>query len=121
MVEETIAWFGGVDWGSEKHQACLLDTQGAIVGEREFPHGGKGLSELADWILSMTGISSTVAIAVEVPHGPVVDVLLDRGFIVHAINPKQLDRLIKAIARRRARGMTSWATGRAVGRPTAKI
>jgi hypothetical protein len=26
-------------------------------------------------------------------HGPVVDVLLDRGFIVHAINPKQLDRL----------------------------
>ena len=93
MVEETIAWFGGVDWGSEKHHACLLDTQGAIVGEREFPHSGKGLSELADWILSMTGISSAVAIAVEVPHGPVVDVLLDRGFIVHAINPKQLDRL----------------------------
>jgi transposase len=28
-----------------------------------------------------------------VPHGPVVDVLLDRGFIVHSINPKQLDRL----------------------------
>ena len=23
MVEETIAWFGGVDWGSEKHHACL--------------------------------------------------------------------------------------------------
>src|SRR5215831_5621683 len=50
MVEETIAWFDGVDWGSEKHQACLLDTQGAIVGEREFPHSGKGLSELADWL-----------------------------------------------------------------------
>jgi transposase len=28
-----------------------------------------------------------------VPHGPVVDALLDRGFAVHAINPKQLDRL----------------------------
>jgi transposase len=27
------------------------------------------------------------------PHGPVVDALLDRGFVVHAINPKQLDRL----------------------------
>ena len=93
MVEETIAWFAGVDWGSERHQACLVDAQGAIVGEREFPHSGKGLSELADWILSMTGIASAVAVAVEVPHGPVVDVLLDRGFIVHAINPKQLDRL----------------------------
>jgi hypothetical protein len=93
MVEERIAWFAGVDWGSERHQACLLDAQGAIVGEREFPHSGKGLSELADWILSRTGISSAVAVAVEVPHGPVVDILLDRGFIVHAINPKQLDRL----------------------------
>ena len=62
MVEEAIAWFGGVDWGSEKHQVCLLDAQGAIIGE--FPHSGKGLSELADWILSMTSISSAVAIAV---------------------------------------------------------
>jgi Transposase len=41
----------------------------------------------------MAGIASAVAVAVEVPHGPVVDVLLERGFIVHAINPKQLDRL----------------------------
>src|SRR5215469_12815089 len=88
MVEETIAWFAGVDWGSAKHQACLLGAQGAIVAEREFPHSGKGLSELADWILSMTRIASDVAVAVEVPHGPVVDVLLDRGFIVHAIDPK---------------------------------
>src|SRR5215468_9488583 len=79
MVEETIAWFAGVDWGSAKHQACLLGVQGTIVGEREFPHSGKGLSELADWILSMTRIASAVAVAVEVPHGPVVDVLLDRG------------------------------------------
>jgi Transposase len=30
---------------------------------------------------------------VEVPHGPVVDSLLDRGLVVYAINPKQLDRL----------------------------
>ena len=34
-----------------------------------------------------------VAVAIEVPHGPVVDALLDRGFAVHAINPKQLERL----------------------------
>jgi hypothetical protein len=32
-------------------------------------------------------------VAIEVPHGPVVDVLIDRGFVVYAINPKQLDRL----------------------------
>jgi Transposase len=79
MVEETIAWFVGVDWGSERHQVCLLSAQGTIVGEGDFPHSGKGLTELADWILAIAGLASAVAVAIEVPHGPVVDVLLDRG------------------------------------------
>ena len=30
--------------------------------------------------------------AIEVPHGPIVETLLERGFQVYAINPKQLDR-----------------------------
>jgi transposase len=93
MPEGTVAWFAGVDWGSEKHQACLLDAQGSIVGEQEFTHSGKGLAELAHWIQSTVGVASSVVIAIEVSHGPVVDVLIDRGFAVHAINPKQLDRL----------------------------
>ena len=93
MAEETITWFAAVDWGSEKHQVCVLDAQGGIAGEREFPHTGVGLADLADWIQSIAGDASLVAIAVEVPHGPVIDVLLDRGFVVYSINPKQLDRL----------------------------
>src|SRR5204863_5909884 len=91
--QETISWFAGVDWGSERHQVCLLDARGTTVGEREFPHSGEGLAELGDWLLSMASAASTVAVAIEVPHGPVVDALIDRGFVVYAINPKQLDRL----------------------------
>lgn len=93
MIQEAVAWFVGVDWGSEKHQVCVLDGHGAIVGERVFLHSGVGLAELGDWLLSVAGSSSAVAVAIEVPHGPVVDTLIDRGFVVHAINPKQLDRL----------------------------
>lgn len=93
MQQETFTWFAAVDWGSEKHQACLLDARGGIAGEREFSHSGAGLADLCDWILSITGDANVVAVAVEVPHGPVVDALLDRGFAVYAINPKQLDRL----------------------------
>jgi transposase len=93
MTGETKRWFAGVDWGSERHQVCLLDGAGAVVGERAFAHGGAGLAALCDWLVSLAGHSSSVAVAIEVPHGPVVDVLLDRGFAVHAINPKQLDRL----------------------------
>ena len=93
MVDEMTRWFAGVDWGSEQHQACLLDAAGKVVGERAFAHGGAGLAALCDWLVSMAGDPGSVAVAIEVPHGPVVDALLDRGFAVHAINPKQLDRL----------------------------
>jgi hypothetical protein len=93
MAEEKILWFVGIDWGSEKHQACVLDAQGAVAGEREFAHSGAGLAAQCDWILSIAGDASAVAAAIEVPHGPVVDSLLDRGFAVYSINPKQLDRL----------------------------
>src|SRR3954462_8641353 len=93
MADETIYWFAGVDWGSAKHQVCLLDGAGKVVGEREFAHGGAGLAALCEWMVSMAGDPGTVAVAIEVPHGPVVDALLDRGFAVYAINPKQLDRL----------------------------
>ena len=44
MADETIHWFAGVDWGSAKHQVCLLDGAGNVVGEREFAHGGAGLT-----------------------------------------------------------------------------
>jgi transposase len=91
MTEENFVWFAGVDWGSERHQACLVDAQGRIVGEREFAHDGKGLADLCDWLLSICGAAETVAVGIEVPHGPVVDTLIDRGLVLHAI--KQLDRL----------------------------
>jgi len=91
--DDIVRWFAAVDWGSEQHQACILDAAGKIMDERVFPHGGAGLAALCDWLVSVAGDPSIVAVAIEVPHGPVVDALLDRGFAVHAINPKQLDRL----------------------------
>ncbi len=33
-----------------------------------------------------------IQIAIEIPHGPVVETLIERGFRVHSINPKQMDR-----------------------------
>lgn len=45
-----------------------------------------------DWLAAATPRTQDVAVAIEVPHGPVVEALMDRGFTVYAINPKQLDR-----------------------------
>src|SRR2546427_11026975 len=48
---------------------------------------------MADWLTPLAdGEPARIAVAIEVPRGPVVETLLERGFHVFAINPKQLDR-----------------------------
>ncbi len=93
MDEDRPDWFVGVDWASETHHVVLIDARGLKVAERGFPHGGDGMAEMAAWIGRHTGATpAMVPVAIEVPHGPVVEGLMERGHPVHAINPKQLDR-----------------------------
>ena len=86
-------FFAGIDWGSETHHVFVVDGDGETLGERAFPHSGAGLAEMTDWLLDTTNAQPhDVAVAIEVPHGPVVETMMERGFTVHAVNPKQLDR-----------------------------
>ncbi len=86
-------WFVGFDWASEQHRACLLDAEGRRIAERNITHGGEGLLELCDWLVKKTEARpEEIAVAIETPRGPVVEMLLERGFQVFSINPKQLDR-----------------------------
>ncbi len=92
MVND-VQWFVGIDWATQSHCVYLLDAEGRDVGEREFAHGGAGLTELRDWLLEKTKAApGQIAVAIEMPHGPVVEMLLEHRFVVFAINPKQLDR-----------------------------
>jgi transposase len=92
MSEER--WYAGVDWASESHHVFLTDGNGRKIGEKIFKHSGEGLAEMAAWLLAASGAGNPnqIYIAIEVPHGPVVETLIERGFTVHAINPKQMDR-----------------------------
>lgn len=93
-MKYTNVAYVGIDWASATHYAYALDASGQKLGHRSFPHSGEGLVELANWIRSVTNLEpGSVAIGIEVPHGPVVEHLMDAGFLVHAVNPKQLDRL----------------------------
>src|SRR6516165_3330618 len=92
-MNEMKCWFVGVDWASENHRVRITDGYGKRLGERDFAHGGAGLAEMAAWLTSVTGAEpSAIYIAIEIPHGPIVETLLERGFNVYSINPKQLDR-----------------------------
>lgn len=90
---EDVHWFVGIDWATQSHSVCLLDAEGRRIAQHEFAHGGAGLTELRDWLLEKTRAApGQIAVAIEMPHGPVVEMLLEHGFAVFAINPKQLDR-----------------------------
>ena len=87
-------WYAGVDWASENHLVFLTDAEGHKIGERRFKHDGEGLADMVAWLMTTSGAAeaSQILVAIEVPHGPVVETLMERGFEVHAINPKQMDR-----------------------------
>ena len=89
-----LKWFVGVDWGSQIHQACLLDTNGDVRAEKTFRHSGAGFAAMTDWVMSGTeGVpADQIGVAIETPRGPVVEMLIACGLAVHSINPRQLDR-----------------------------
>jgi transposase len=92
-MSDRIDWFVGFDWASEDHRACLFDADGRRVAERNIKHDGTGLQEFCAWLVEKTGARpQEIAVAIETPRGPVVEMLLERGFQVFSINPKQLDR-----------------------------
>lgn len=85
--------FVGIDWATQSHQVCVLDSSGKTIRQQSFVHSGNGLADLIAWLdLLSGGCAVNVWVAIETPHGAVVESLLDRGCQVFAINPKQLDR-----------------------------
>jgi hypothetical protein len=69
----------GIDWASQHHQVCIVDREGHRT-EDTVPHTGAGLAALADQLAALSpGAPERVAIASEVPRGPVVETLLERG------------------------------------------
>jgi Transposase len=92
-MNELKCRFVGVDWASENHRVRITDGCGMRVGQRDFAHGGTGLAEMAAWAheysLSWGRCNSRRHRNAALP---IVESLLDRGFNIYAINPKQLDR-----------------------------
>lgn len=92
-LQNDFQHFVGIDWGSDKHRVCLMDGAGKIIEERWVEHNGHSLTELVDWLRRQTLESpSVLAAAIELPRGAIVETLLEHGFAVFSINPKQLDR-----------------------------
>lgn len=88
-----FTFFVGIDWATEAHQVCILDSHGSTLKEQSIAHNGTAISQFVTSLTSLTeGDPARVALAIEIPRGALVETFLDRGFAVFSINPKQLDR-----------------------------
>ena len=82
----------GIDWATQTHQVCVMDAHGAILREFVVEHTGESVREFLRSLEAAGVEPGKIAVAIEVPRGPIVEALLERDYAVFAINPKQLDR-----------------------------
>jgi transposase len=93
MPQQVYEWLVGIDWAVDVHQVCLMDHAGHRRLERAVKHTADEVHDFVEWLLAQTGSEpSRIAVAIETPRGTLIDTLIERGFPVFAINPKQLDR-----------------------------
>ena len=93
MEIQPYQYFVGIDWASDSYQVCLINNDNKVLGEKKFEHSGDGIAQCIDWIVKLAGgHACPVAVAIEVPHGAMVESLVEKSLAVFAINPKQMDR-----------------------------
>lgn len=76
-------FFAGLDWASQTHAVCILDTQGAVRERFDIPHDAAGLAELKRRLATY----GNPPVAIERPSGLIVDALVEGGFSVVPIHP----------------------------------
>jgi transposase len=92
-LSEDFAWYVGIDWGSEEHYVCVLDASGHVCGQHVVAHSADAIHDAMDWLRERTGAApAAIAVGIETPRGALVDTVLEQGFAIFALNPKQLDR-----------------------------
>ena len=87
-------WFAGIDWADDHHDVVVIDGEARQVGVRRVAHTPAGLSELTEFLSSITGPErkEELACIIETTHGLLIAALLAAGYPVYPVNPKTVDR-----------------------------
>lgn len=88
-MEGSQSYFVGIDWASDKHDACVVDDAGTSQASFAIPHTAAGLADLLRR-LKCFGDPCELLVAIERPSGLLVDTLVDAGFVVVPIHPNAL-------------------------------
>jgi transposase len=82
-MEETSA---GIDWASEEHALCVVDTKGRTLAGEMHAHDEAGIRGLIARMRTL----GVARVAIERPDGLLVERLLESGFTVLPVHPNKL-------------------------------
>ena len=92
-MTQAFKYLSGIDWASDSYEVCVVDEKATVLGKKQVEHSGDGIRQCIEWLLQLAGgDASSIAVAIEVPHGAMVESLIENNLAVFAINPKQMDR-----------------------------
>jgi transposase len=90
-----LTHFAGFDWASEKHDVVVVDRQGVVLLQLEFPDTAEGWrllrNQLSDLVMPEK-LLACMGVAIETSRGPAVERLLEMGVRVYPMNPKAAER-----------------------------
>lgn len=82
----------GMDWGDEEHGMYVVEKDAPDpLMQGRIAHRPKALAELIRRLLELVKDPSEVCVALETPHGLVVEALVEAGFRVYPVNPKRVE------------------------------
>jgi transposase len=87
--------FVGDDWAEDHHDVEVQDETGRRLGRARLPEGVVGVARLHELIgehLAEDTEPGRVAVGIETDRGPWVQALIAAGYVVYAINPRQVAR-----------------------------
>lgn len=92
-----LDYYVGIDWASDHHDVQVLDKEGNKVRSFQVKHSVEGLQQLCDALKNLTqGDPFRVGVIIETSHGLLVSALIEAGFIVYHVNPKESERRRKS-------------------------
>lgn len=89
MENLSASYFCGIDWASDHHDVCVLDSAAEVRARFRVSHSADGLACLARK-LRQFGPPQSIRVGIERPSGLLVDFLVEESFLVCPIHPNQL-------------------------------
>lgn len=85
-------FYVGIDWGDKEHKVFITDDSGKRLDAFSVKHLAKEVDTIFEKVQRFASEQKEVLFGLETSRGLLVNSVLDKGYVVYALNPKSVDR-----------------------------